>query len=140
MHFSCRLNDAFFRLLRKEKKEGKKKKNVEDEDAWRIPTMFTLVIILCLFFCPPLLLAGPKDGDSTLLGIGCTKKEKEPLRYRFGHDMTWKRFMGLRFTSQVRQLQICVFFSFLRLVDLFLSIRNNSTSHIFLPCPRSVFV
>lgn len=68
-----------------------------------------LLPFVVFIFCTPLLLAGPKDYDSTLLGIGCTKKEKEPLRRRFGHDMTWKRFMGLRFTSQVRQLQICVF-------------------------------
>lgn len=111
----------FFRLL-KEKKE-----NVEDEVAWRIPTMFTLVIILCLFFAP--LSCWPdRRMYSTKLGIGCTKKkkkEKEPLRYRFGHDMTWKRFMGLRFYIPGSTVADMCIFSLLRLVDFFLSMRNN---------------
>ena len=99
----------FFSSFKKKKRE---KKKVEDEDAWRIPTMFTLtlVTILCFYFLHP-----SPVGRTEGLRFHSTwnwmykKKEREPLRRRFGHDMTWNRFMGLRFTSQVRQLQICVF-------------------------------
>ena len=70
----------------------------------------TLVTILCFYFLHP-----SPVGRTEGLRFHSTwnwmykKKEREPLRRRFGHDMTWNRFMGLRFTSQVRQLQICVF-------------------------------